>query len=534
MLAAILYRGISAQEILWQRLGEKETMYISLFSAFVDDLDRDGCEEMLQWADHYIFPEGRREEILTLSGRTGATLRVHRTKELCFYGALAATGDVNGDGVRDYAATLRAAAGSLNQVEVRSGRDESVLWSVTGRFIDLFGAQLAGDLDLNGDGRPDLLVGAPWEGTGAIYAHDHSGRRLYRLAPPDGALELAALGGDLDGDRCDDFLVGHGEPGLRGAVTACSGRTGHPLVNGYGELPGDGMGLGDVVGCGDVDGDGVLDFAGASGGGFGQPNLLRVFSGVSGQPIYSIRRPNGVDFGRVLLSADLDQDGVHDLLAYSGEMTPDRTRGGSVWWYSLRDGTLVTTIYPPPSVSGFPYFASIGSLGRPHRGDIFPVFTSPDCYDSSGNRPQGRATLFRAAPPGVVARGATCKGSLPQAPRIGLRDLGPRGFRVHLSRTPPAATAMLLLGSSRTRFRTLAIEIDLDGLGFSGCSLQVPIELAVPVVTGTSGIDAGYAFVDVPCPLNQGAGVSLHAQWLVLGTGAQAPGALSDALTTRH
>jgi hypothetical protein len=534
VVSAAVCPGVSAQEILWQRLGEKDVQFLDGWPLILDDLDGDGYDEVLQLAETAVSDLGLRNDLLTLSGRDGRVVRLHRTPELCFYYALEAAGDVDGDGVRDYAVRMvRSPTGSPNVVEVRSGRDEHVIWSVAGQFSEAFGFRIAGDLDLNGDGRPDLLVSALREGAGVVHAYGHRGQALYSL--PMRAWSLAPLGGDLDGDGSEDFLAGVGDPQRFGFVHVCSGRDGRILVTGRGEQPGDDLGIGESAGCGDVDGDGVLDFAGSTAGSFGRPNLLRVFSGATGQPIHSIRKPTGVDFGRFVISADLDRDGVLDLLVGSGELAANGNSGGSIWWYSLRDGSLVTTIYPPGLPTKLTYFAWYGSVGRPHPGDIFPVFTSPDHFGDGGYfAGLGRATLFRAAPPGVVARGAVCKGSLPQAPRIGLRDLGARGFRVHLSKAPPAASAILMLGSSRTPFRTLPIEVDLDRLGFTGCSLQVPIELALPVVTGTTGIDAGYAFLDVPCALNSGAGFALHAQWLVLGTGAQAPGALSDALTTRH
>jgi hypothetical protein len=531
LLAAVLCPGISAQEILWQRLGEKDAYFLDAWTLILDDIDADGYEEVLQHVVRAPY------ELFTLSGRNGTILRTDRTPQRRGYWDLAAAGDVDGDGIRDYAVTmtLQQPPWDPNTVEVRSGRDEHVIWSVSGPFSDDFGFRIAGDLDLNGDGRPDLLISALREGGlqgGAVHAYDHQGRHLYRIEIK--APSIAALGGDLDGDGCDEFILGHGEPGLRGAVSVYSGKTGLRLVTGYGELQGDGIGIGESAGCGDVDGDGVLDFAGSSAGASG-PNLVRVFSGATGQPIHSFRKQNGSVFGMFLASTDLDRDGLHDVLAGSGEYAPNGNSGGSLWWYSLRDGSLVTTIYPPGLPAKYTYFGYYGAVGRPRPGDIFPVFAAPDRFGDGGFfAGLGRVTLFRAAPPGVVARGAICKGSLPQAPRIGLRDLGARGFRVHLSKAPSAAAAILLLGSSRTPFQTMPLEIDLDRLGFTGCSLQVPIELALPVVTGTSGIDAGYAFLDVPCALNTGGGFSLHAQWLVLGSGAQAPGALSDALTTRH
>ncbi len=71
-------------------------------------------------------------------------------------------------------------------------------------------------------------------------------------------------------------------------------------------------------------------------------------------------------------------------------------------------------------------------------------------------------------------------------------------------------------------------------LGFPGCNLYTSSELSLPTVTGNHGIASRYAFFDLPIPLGNTLGVTLHGQWLVLVTGTSAPGALSAALSWQH
>lgn len=138
-------------------------------------------------------------------------------------------GDVNGDGAADFAvsAPLRDQGGLSNRgrVTLHSGADGSVLWSRDGDVAhERLGTSLAGLHDVNGDGVPDLAVGAP-----GVAAGTAPGRVLV-LSGDDGSLLNELVGsqaggrfgasvagtGDLDADGLPELIVGapdedHGE-----------------------------------------------------------------------------------------------------------------------------------------------------------------------------------------------------------------------------------------------------------------------------------------------------------------------------------
>ena len=119
---------------------------------------------------------------------------------------------------------------------------------------DRFGAAVAAGLDLDGDALPDGAAGAPGDddagdGAGSVRALAGAGGALYTVhgdAAGDGfGTSLAALG-DLDGDGRGDLLVG--APGLAsggpGYARVLSGATGATLRTHPGTAPGDRQGLG--------------------------------------------------------------------------------------------------------------------------------------------------------------------------------------------------------------------------------------------------------------------------------------------------
>ncbi len=148
----------------------------------------------------------------------------------------------------------------------------------------------------------------------------------------------------------------------------------------------------------------------------------------------------------------------------------------------------------------------------------------------TGGEYRGRTLLYRSVPNGVLIEGVACAVGLRDKPKIGFRREA-AGVRVHLSSAPRNSTAFLMVGVSRDRFGPYPLPFDLTPLGFVGCMLYTSADVALPSVTGGSGVAAGYAFVDIPLPLiDTGGGLPLYAQWKVFDAPSAGAG-LSEMLT---
>jgi len=192
--------------------------------------------------------------------------------------AIAPLGDVDADGVLDFAKGSPGENGARGRVRIVSGGDGSTLAFADGASAgDNFGAALAGIGDVDGDGVPELIVGAPKQDvyfppTNTVLGKAGSttivsgatGAKLDEKTVPTADLELGyavAPLGDADGDGAPDYAVG--APGYgndRGQVllhfsTLPSQWT---LLNGF--AAGDRFGAA-LANVGDMDGDGVDELA---------------------------------------------------------------------------------------------------------------------------------------------------------------------------------------------------------------------------------------------------------------------------------
>jgi hypothetical protein len=138
-------------------------------------------------------------------------------------------GDLDGDGVPDVFASDFADSGKApgaGKTYINSGKDGHRIFTLTGETPgENFGTSesVAGDVD--GDGRPDLIVGA-WQFSGEANsggrAYLYSGRtgnllKTYTCRVPGDAFGFDAVGmGDIDGDGKVDLLITSAWSGIRG------------------------------------------------------------------------------------------------------------------------------------------------------------------------------------------------------------------------------------------------------------------------------------------------------------------------------
>ncbi len=150
--------------------------------------------------------------------------------------------------------------------------------------------------DLDGDGDLDVYASdwagaAKGPGTGRVWLYSgKTGQVLYDVVGENAGDNLGstqATAGDVDGDGTPDLILGawqYGAVALSGGRAYLhSGRTGQRLKVYTSRIPGDTLGF-DAVGIGDVDGDGTVDLLITGGGsainGFRSGRVFIISSGV--------------------------------------------------------------------------------------------------------------------------------------------------------------------------------------------------------------------------------------------------------------
>lgn len=263
--------------------------------AHAGDIDRDGVTDFIVGAPENgdPVPNYGPGYAKVYSGRTGTVLHRFGGRSLMFEQghAVAGVGDVNGDGYLDVAVAAPLDDATFNRVgaaRVYSGRDGSVLHVFRGEpTSDHFGASVAGVGDVDGDGRPDIGVGAPEMGTGrpgnvSIFS-GRTGTRIRFVAaaahPEMFGVSMCAAG-DLDRDGFADFAVGApGAFGMRGAAYVFRGRDGTLLRTIVGEQPGSMFSF--PVRSGDLNRDGYADLIIGARGSDQMLGSVHVYSGVN-------------------------------------------------------------------------------------------------------------------------------------------------------------------------------------------------------------------------------------------------------------
>jgi hypothetical protein len=281
--------------------------------------------------------------------------------------SVAGLGDINGDGYGDIA--VGAPGEASQKVFVYFGgptgitATPAVTIATPNRGASGFGRAVASGGDLDGDGRPELVVSAPEVriGTGLI-------GHVYVYRWNDGALETApwravrdpgftdgrfgaslAGPGDVNGDGLADLVVGaSGRDDAHGDVHVYAGSaTGipeRPTLTLAGAQPRDGFGA-VVRFVGDLNEDGFTDLAvGAPGAESGAGRLFVYPGGAQGlatAALATVDAPDGAEsgFGSSVAGHDLNGDGHLDLFVGASQALGRVGRG----YFFLGTGAALTT-----------------------------------------------------------------------------------------------------------------------------------------------------------------------------------------------
>jgi len=262
--------------------------------------------------------------------------------------AVSGVGDVDGDGVPDFLAGVPGSMTDVGAAVLFSGASYTPIRTLVHPDASVaagsrFGAAVAGPGDISGDGVPDLLIGAPEAQEGGMAASGSavgfSGADGSPLFTQRGTAAGERLGtslagaGDVDGNGRGDLVVG--APGAtdpagtgpgHGALRVFGGAPGYAaLRTHYGDEPGDGLGgaahglfvpwvtgVFQGISPGDADLDGVPEYAAGCGGPQG---YARVYSGKTGLDLFKVVDVPAPSFGTVAAVGDLDLDLVPDFVA---------------------------------------------------------------------------------------------------------------------------------------------------------------------------------------------------------------------------
>ncbi len=266
------------------------------------------------------------------SGKTGAPLFSIAGDDIGdrLGGALANLGDIDQDGNADFAAGAvhddSSHGVNCGAVWVISGGSHAASFKGYGdAAYDLLGTAVAGVGDIDGDGSPDAAAGTyrfldtTHPGYVRIFS-PKTGASLLQIvggAPLDGFGSAVSTAGDLDLDGVPDLVIG---APLSDTVRVHSGKDGHLLATLSGAA-GSQFGI-TVVGGVDLTGDGVPDLvvgapfenvhAGITEGG-----TVNVFSGASFAKLYHADGGKAFDhFGSTLaIVGNVDSQGSSDLAA---------------------------------------------------------------------------------------------------------------------------------------------------------------------------------------------------------------------------
>ncbi len=397
--------------LLFEVNGEAGGHRLGTSVAPAGDLDGDAASDFLVGipeASPGGFPFAGQARVC--SGSDGVALFSHEgtVEEGRLGSSVARVGDVDGDGTADFLAGAPGCHGGPcgpGRARIFSGSDGSTLVTVQGTDPEeLFGSAVSGAGDLDADGMPDFLVGAPGTGAGSVRAYsgvDGTSLRLWEgSVPGEGFGAAVASTGDADGDGVREVLIGipGADPGGAtdaGVVRLFSGGTGALLRAVEGEQPGEQFGS-SVAPAGRIDADLVEDWiAGAPASDVGallDAGRARIISGASGAVLRVLEGETEAGLFGSAVAGLPDVNG--DVRAEVAVGSPGAGEGGEVSVYSGGNGILLLSL---PGLAGDLVGRALATSGDVDGDGVADLLVGAPGADPAGVVDGGQARVFSLA-----------------------------------------------------------------------------------------------------------------------------------------
>lgn len=338
------------------------------------DVDGDGTADVIVGARRErVDGKDAAGRVFVISGADGTTLQTLTSPspetEGFFGRAVDGVGDVSGDGTPDLivGASDEAAQGKAKagRAYLFSGADGSVLDSLDSPKAEqegFFGTAVSGVGDVNGDGRPDVAVGAYYE---SVDENRRAGR-AYLFSGEDGSVLSSMRSPNVQSES----IFG-----------------------------------GEIEGIGDVTGDGRPDLA--IGAYYERVQDTRragrayLFSGADGTALETLRSPNvgrtGL-FGKSMSAiGDANQDGTPDLVVGAhGETVEGKFGAGRAYLISGADGSILRTLTSPNATKEGAFGSAVAGVGSLNTGT--PAVVVGAFWETIKEKGEGRVYLFGREP----------------------------------------------------------------------------------------------------------------------------------------
>jgi hypothetical protein len=418
-----------------------------------DDADGDGVPELLVGAPALPGTPGAPGYAISLSGATGLKQARFAPAPLDgdrFGAAIVASTDLDGDGLRDVlvgnpgTGTTPTIGGTVSFYSSADGHLITILQLASGDPWDGLGLALADLGDVDGDGLTDWAAGRPslsGQQPGSVFFGRSAVPFAFKLAATgdesgdEFGFALAALG-DVDLDGTPDALVG--APG-GGYVRVISGTDGSTLLT----VPGGASSFARVVAsAGDNNGDGVPDLA------VGSPEFSRVeiFSGASGALLRRFEKLGGAFGSAIAPLGDADDVGVPDLLVGApADTVLQNAEAGAAYVVSGTSGKNLFKLTGGAAGAHLGAAVAAADLDGDDRPEM--LVGAPGTDPATGS-----VELFAGKLAGsIVDYGLGCPGSFIITPRLDVFGDPLPGGRLTLAVTKAlgGAPAIIALGSSQ-------------------------------------------------------------------------------------